>query len=228
MRRRTRKTVEREPVHDNKTSRRRFHRVYRPRTSPIFSPASEENPIQRVLLYFYPTYVTSLCILYARTRLYTRRHAHKHSYVYVVRRTRVCLNVSAKRIYIYTMLCTYGALYACVWTCAQYNAFTYILYHVYVCVARRISGHLITPEERKSKPPRDPHRGALRSEGSSLLSFSPGTMNRPSAIRLFGYIFSHKRGSGEGCARARKKGGVRVKPSQSIANWLTLSAHLPD
>lgn len=106
----------------------------------------------------------------------------------------------------------------CLNVCAVQRIYVYTVPRIRVCVARRISGHLITPEERKSKPPRDPHRGALRSEGSSLLSFSPGTMNRPSAIRLFGYIFSHKRGSGEGCARARKKGGVRVKPSQSIAN----------
>lgn len=113
MRRRTRKTVEREPVHDNKTSRRRFHRVYRPRTSPIFSPALEENPIQRVLLYFYPTYVTSLCILYTRTRLYTRR-THINTATYTWRVVRVC-----------------------VWTWVQ-HAFTYTPYYVYVVRCMRV------------------------------------------------------------------------------------------
>ena len=114
-----------------------------------------------MLLYFYPTYVTSLCILYTRTRLYTRRHAHKHSYVYVVRRTRVCLNVSARRIYIYTILCICGGLYACVWTCMQYNAFTYILYHVYVCVLHDASRDISLRPKKGSRSHREIRIAAL-------------------------------------------------------------------
>lgn len=100
--------------------------------------------------------------------------------------------------------------------------------HSVVLVVRyvaRVCGttHLGTSHYARRKEVEATERSASRRSRLKdlLLSFSPGTMDGPSAIRLFGYIFSHKRrngGEGEGLERAKNQRGGRVKPSQSIAN----------
>lgn len=75
-----------------------------------------------------------------------------------------------------------------------------------VCArAERVSGHLITPGERKSKPPREIRIAAV-AEGSPTCHLAGAQCRRAIVCRIF-FPRPHNGGRQEG-----------VKPSQSIAN----------
>lgn len=96
-----------------------------------------------------------------------------------------------------------------------------------------ISGHLITPEERKSKPPRKRKREkeGERSQGEGSappLSFSPRcTMGRAVCYPIVWlHFFSHKGGEKEGGVREEERESNRVQADRQLTDVIGTSSRL--
>ena len=237
MRRRTWKTVEREPVHDNKTSRRRFHRVYRPRTPPIFSPCigrggGEGREGWRIRFTgCFCISIPPLCTLHART------HARTYVYLQTLRMHYATCRWYASRECVRVCMCVVcSKSYACVWrrcvyVCIRGTLRARVCVCVWMCVQpRRISGHLITREERKSKPPERSASRRSTAEGSPLLSFSRGTMDKTVCypivwLHFFFFFFPTKEEARGGLCTAGRRGwksrpvGESSRVSRSPIDW---------
>ena len=227
--------MEREPVHDNKTSRRRFHRVYRPRTSPIFFPLHRkgggragrggESDSRGASVFLF-----HLSVLYTRVRTRVRTYTCKH-YVCITPRVGDTLRVN-----VYVCVCVWSAVSRMRVFDDAVSTYVYVARCALacVCVCECVCNHdasrdiSLRAKKGSRSHRRDPHRGAQRLKDLLYYHLAAAQWTRPSAIRLFGYIFffflfSHKRGSARRVVHGGEEGvkkptGGRVKPSQSIAN----------
>lgn len=120
-------------------------------------------------------------------------------------------------------------IYLCTCVCVRHRRMRFHL----SAREEHISGHLITPEERKSKPPRKRKREkeGERSQGEGSappLSFSPRcTMGRAVCYPIVWlHFFSHKGGEKEGGVREEERESNRVQADRQLTDVIGTSSRL--